>query len=189
MRDGDGHEQRPGPYVQVSRLGNPLVNEVIVPMGYKDEWNAGAPADDAEFAKYVAHPELATLLPVLYPGVFPNLAACVNGRPRRPGGDPADGDPRRDRAGFQNYTGHDAGRPAAAEHGDPAAADAQVGRHPRRRPRRLPERPPRPTDDVVTIELRAVARATVPARRSQDFIPDAAAAALYDVTDTAIPTR
>ena len=44
-------------------------------MGEKDKWNALHPADDKEFAKYVEHPELAKLLPVLYPGVFPNLAA------------------------------------------------------------------------------------------------------------------
>ena len=33
-----------GPWVQVSRLGNPLFNEVIVPMGHKDEWNALPPS-------------------------------------------------------------------------------------------------------------------------------------------------
>ena len=33
------------------------------------------PKGDAKYAKYVNHPELARLLPVLYPGVFPNLAA------------------------------------------------------------------------------------------------------------------
>jgi hypothetical protein len=64
-----------GPWVQVSRLGNPLFNEVVVPMGEKDRWNALHPAADKAFAKYVAHPELAKLLPVLYPGQFPHLAA------------------------------------------------------------------------------------------------------------------
>ena len=47
-----------GPYQQVSRLGNPLFNEVIVPMGRKDRWNALPPHRDDEFAKYVARPEL-----------------------------------------------------------------------------------------------------------------------------------
>ena len=69
-----------GPWVQVSRLGNPLFNEVIVPMGDKDRWNALPPIADTEFKKYVAHPELAGLLPVLYPGVFPNLAAYTRER-------------------------------------------------------------------------------------------------------------
>ena len=72
-----------GPFRQVSRLGNPLVNEVINPLGKKDLWNSLPPDDDKLFAQYVTHPELAALLPVLYPGVFPNLAALVaSGKPR-----------------------------------------------------------------------------------------------------------
>ena len=43
-------------------------------MGDKDRWNSLGPQDDAQFLQYVEHPELAGLLPVLYPGVFPNLA-------------------------------------------------------------------------------------------------------------------
>ena len=54
--------------MQVSRLGNPLFNEVIVPMAEKDVWNVRNPTHDSPFAKYVASPELAKLLPVLYPG-------------------------------------------------------------------------------------------------------------------------
>ena len=61
--------------MQVSRLGNPLFNEVIVPMCVEGPWNKEAPADDKNFAEFVAHPELANLFPVVYPGVFPNLAA------------------------------------------------------------------------------------------------------------------
>jgi Domain of unknown function (DUF4331) len=63
-----------GPFTQVSRLANPLVNEVINPLGIKDFWNTQPPAGDKRFASYVAHPEVAALLPALYPGVFPNLA-------------------------------------------------------------------------------------------------------------------
>jgi hypothetical protein len=74
------HDVVSGPWVQVSRLGNPLFNEVIVPMGDKDRWNATKPQDDRRFAKYVQQPELARLLPVLYPGVFPNLAAYTKER-------------------------------------------------------------------------------------------------------------
>src|SRR6202020_751952 len=58
-----------GPWVQVSRLGKPLFNEVIVPMGAKDRWNALPASEDKQFLKHVQHPELAELLPVLYPGV------------------------------------------------------------------------------------------------------------------------
>ena len=68
-----------GEWMQVSRLGNPLFNEVLVGMGFKDLWNSLPPSADKRFVGGVQHPELATLLPVLYPGVFPNLA----GSPRR----------------------------------------------------------------------------------------------------------
>ena len=80
-----------GPWQQVSRLGNPLVNEVINPLGKKDLWNSLPPADDKQFAGYVTAPGLAALLPGLYPGVFPNLADAgqVREAPGRPGGDPA----------------------------------------------------------------------------------------------------
>src|SRR5215469_16927344 len=72
-----------GPWAQVSRLGNPLINEVIIALGDKDRWNHVAPLTDKQFAHYYANPELAGLLPVLYPGVFPNLAALVaSGKPR-----------------------------------------------------------------------------------------------------------
>ena len=64
-----------GPYDPVSRLGNPLVNEVLIPMAYKDKWNSAKPENDSDFNKYLLKPELAGLLPVLYPGAFPNLKA------------------------------------------------------------------------------------------------------------------
>src|SRR5262249_28721938 len=66
VRDKDADLHAAGPWVQVSRLGNPLFNEVIVPMAEKDRWNALGPSYDSEFAHYVAQPELAKLLPVLY---------------------------------------------------------------------------------------------------------------------------
>ena len=49
-----------GPFVQVSRLGMPLTNEVIIPVGMKDKWNAITPYDarEQEFAGYFANPEL-----------------------------------------------------------------------------------------------------------------------------------
>ena len=75
LHDNGRDQSTNGPWIQVSRLGNPLFNEVIVPMGRKDEWNATDPEDDKDFLPYVQRPELASLLPVLYPGVFPNLAA------------------------------------------------------------------------------------------------------------------
>jgi hypothetical protein len=58
-----------GQWVQVSRLGMPLVNEVVVPLGAKDHFNASSPVDDAQFGAGVLDPEVARLIPVLYPGV------------------------------------------------------------------------------------------------------------------------
>jgi hypothetical protein len=65
----DGARIGSGEWVGVSRLGMPLVNEVVVPLGAKDRFNASKPADDAQFLPKVINPELANLIPVLYPGV------------------------------------------------------------------------------------------------------------------------
>ena len=56
-----GDEGDDGKYVQVSRLGMPLVNEAIIPIGMKDKWNATSPygGEDLQFAKYFTNPELA----------------------------------------------------------------------------------------------------------------------------------
>jgi hypothetical protein len=58
-----------GSWVQISRLGMPLVNEVIVPLGKKDRFNASKPVSDAQFGALVLDPEPARLIPQLYPGV------------------------------------------------------------------------------------------------------------------------
>jgi hypothetical protein len=56
--------------VQVSRLGNPLVNELVVPLGKKDFFNATQPSGDLEhFGKYVLSPELAKVINALFPGL------------------------------------------------------------------------------------------------------------------------
>src|SRR3712207_2481048 len=56
-----------GKYVQVSRLGNPLVNEVVIPLGQKDRFNRTQPHNDAKnYGKYVVEPELAKLMNVLF---------------------------------------------------------------------------------------------------------------------------
>ncbi len=60
-----------GNWIQVSRLGAPLVNEVVIPLQDKDVWNASKPQDDAQFANYVTNPELGTLLHGLYGVVVP----------------------------------------------------------------------------------------------------------------------
>ena len=55
-----------GAWRQVSRLGMPLVNEIVIPLGSKDAWNASKPADDGQFLSYVIDPEPARLLNALY---------------------------------------------------------------------------------------------------------------------------
>jgi hypothetical protein len=159
IRDGH-HTRESGPWVQVSRLGNPLFNEVIVPVGDKDRWNALDPIDDAGFEEYVNQPELAKLLPVLYPGVFPNLAAYTKDR--------ADlhailltGIPGGIVPGFQNFTGPKPAdmlrlNVAIPPSGSPNAlgvVGGDLAGFPNGR---------RVFDDVVSIELKAVAGATIP---------------------------
>ena len=63
---GDGTVDANGNWVQVSRLGNPLINEVIIPLGKKDRWNASDPSDDAQFLQHYTAPELALRADALY---------------------------------------------------------------------------------------------------------------------------
>ena len=165
-----------GPHAQVSRRGNPLFQEVIVPVAERERWNSLPPTEDKRFASFVERPELQKLLPALYPGLFDNLAALDrSGRPR------ADlvamlltGFPDGVIGGLRNHTGDvqadllrlDTSVAPAAEPsrfgllgGDPAG-------YPNGR---------RITDDVVTISLRALAGVTVPLV-DDGYRPDAAAA-------------
>jgi Domain of unknown function (DUF4331) len=180
IRQGEDEDRESGPWVQVSRLGNPLFNEVIVPMGDKDLWNAVKPSRDKIFAEYVAQPELARLLPVLYPGVFPNLAGLRADR--------ADldailltGIPSGIIPGFQNFSGPvkadllrlNMAVPPAKKPSIYGILGGDLAGFPNGR---------RVSDDVVAIELRAVAGATYPLV-DPTFTPDAAAALLTDGTD------
>lgn len=61
-----GGETSTGPFVQVSRLASPLVNEVVIPVGDKDKWNGSRPVDDAQFGRYVTDPEVPKLLELIY---------------------------------------------------------------------------------------------------------------------------
>src|SRR5580693_4457191 len=177
-----GENVNSGPFRQVSRLGNPLINEVIIGMGDKDRWNSLPPAGDKQFAHYVTQPGLAALLPVLYPGVFPNLAALVkSGKPR------ADleailltGIPSGIIPGFTNFTGSVLADMLRLNTSIPPTAPSKqsiyglvggdAGGFPNGR---------RVTDDVVAIELRAIAGVTYPLI-DKTFKPDAAANAITD---------
>ena len=69
----NGTQQGSGPWQQVSRLGNPLINEVVIPLGAKDYWNSQKPWNDKQFTKYYSSPELAGLVNALYPSL-PDIA-------------------------------------------------------------------------------------------------------------------
>ncbi|MCA1567601.1 MAG: DUF4331 domain-containing protein [Acidobacteria bacterium] len=64
--DRSGRVTFSGNFVQVSRLGNPLVNELLIPLAMKDRFNASLPGMDAQFLNFVLDPEPARLLG--YPG-------------------------------------------------------------------------------------------------------------------------
>ena len=72
--DGDWNDSH---WHQVSRLGMPLVNELVIGLPDKDKFNASHPQNDAQFLKYVTNPSL----PVLLNALFGN-AAVVPGMPR-----------------------------------------------------------------------------------------------------------
>ncbi|MEO7119209.1 MAG: DUF4331 domain-containing protein, partial [Candidatus Limnocylindrales bacterium] len=66
---GDGTSVGAGPWVQVSRLGNPLINEVIIPIGEKDEWNSDQPVNDSDYMSRYLNPELAAIINTVYPSL------------------------------------------------------------------------------------------------------------------------
>ena len=76
VTDATRARTRGNDWVQVSRLGNPLVNEVVIPLGKKDQFNRTTPDRDAAlYGKYVVKPELAAILNALF-----NVGAPENDR-------------------------------------------------------------------------------------------------------------
>lgn len=78
-KDYDMRESYSGPWVQVSRLGMPLTNEVIVPIGLKDYWNSLTPYQDLShlnlFGNHFYNPELALYMDdALFGAAVPALA-------------------------------------------------------------------------------------------------------------------
>jgi len=185
MRGDDGGSSAAGSWVQVSRLGNPLINEVIIPMGKKDGWNGREPRRDADFISYYRDPELQNLLPVLYPGVFPNLAALLTQPASARSRDDlvailGTGIPTGVISGFQNFTGPrvadmlrlNLAIPPASTPNSFGLLGGDTAGFPNGR---------RVSDNVVAIELRAVAGVTLPLTRPT-YTADGAAALLTDGT-------
>jgi hypothetical protein len=59
--------QHLGPWRQVSRLANPLINEAVIPLGKKDFWNVSDPSEDEQFLEEFTTPEVTALENALYP--------------------------------------------------------------------------------------------------------------------------
>ncbi len=66
MLNNDGKKKGAGKFVQVSRLANPLVNELIIDTPTKDQWNASEPEDEAQFQEFFKAPSLATALNLIF---------------------------------------------------------------------------------------------------------------------------
>ncbi len=62
----DGSVDELGQFVQVSRLAEPLINEAVIPLGRKDEWNRSDPEDDGQFEGFYTRPEVSRLENLLY---------------------------------------------------------------------------------------------------------------------------
>lgn len=184
-----------GAWYQVSRLGNPLINEVMIPLSQKDYWNTQTPVSDSQFLASYNAPQLQGLLPVLYPGVFPNLAAYAKATNTRPDlvAILLTGIPTGVVTGFQNYTGTtqadelrlNVAIPPAITTTNPAANSlnrlgllgGDASGFPNGR---------RVFDNVTAVELQAIAGATLPLVDSK-FTADGAASALTDGTTNAVP--
>jgi len=143
----DGHGL--GNWVQVSRLGNPLINEVVIPLGRKDQFNRTTPDEDAQrYGQFVTDPELARVLNALFGIGAPEtnrtdiVRALLQGLP-----------------GLNEHSGKFAGTPVDTlklNLGVPPAASPNrfgvIGGDNAGFPNGR-----RPTDDVVDIELQVIA--------------------------------
>jgi Domain of unknown function (DUF4331) len=148
-------------WVQVSRLGNPLINEVIVPIGQKDKFNATSPADDAKnFGTFALNPEPARILNALFnlgiketnrTDIVTALLTGVDGLTKI-GNNPAAADTLKLNLGVQ---------PAANPNRFGVLAGDLAGFPDGRRL----------TDDAVDIELRVIAGALLPADQGGKQIP------------------
>jgi Domain of unknown function (DUF4331) len=178
--NGDADIKEVGPWIQVSRLGSPLFNEVMIPLPKKDFWNSQTPKNDSQFLGFVQHQEVPLRLTMLYPGVFPNLAAYTKPRADMVAifltGIPAGIIP-----GFQNFTGNtladllrlNMAIPPATTPNTLGILGGDLAGFPNGR---------RVFDDVFTIELRALAGVTIPLV-DHSFTPDASASKVTDGLD------
>jgi hypothetical protein len=145
-----------GDFVQVSRLGNPLVNEVVIPVKDKDRFNNSTPDRDAQFLPYVQDPEVPRLIESIYKIKAPDSDAAT-AAPSAPTWSRSSSPASRTSTTWTSTRASPPrpGRDAAPEH----------GRRPDRRPNRLGviagdnagfPNGRRLTDDVVDIALQVL---------------------------------
>ena len=189
-----GSPAQVGPWTQVSRLGNPLINELFIPLSQKDYWNTQQPHNDKQFLSNYLTLQVASLMPVLYPAALPAQTATT-GVPNGPLNPRTDleyalltGLPASVLKVFQNYTG-------------PTLADMlrlNMAVPPSASPNRLGIIAPspdlagfpngrRPLDDTVDIYLQ-VSAGVIYSLVKPGFTPPAAASLLTDgVNEPAVP--
>ncbi|MGQ7272932.1 DUF4331 domain-containing protein [Marinobacter sp. V034] len=162
--DGKGATVEGGAYTQVSRLGMPLVNEVIIGLKDKDRFNASEPDADGQFATYATNPTLPKLLNIVAgtaePQVFPRkdlVATFLTGvsLPDGSGGVLFSNQPEGVKPSemLRLNTATPAADPSAANQDDLGLLALETSGFPNGR---------RPVDDVVDIELRAAIGALLP---------------------------
>src|SRR5205823_3785678 len=166
------HSQSSGDWVEVSRLGAPLVNEVVVPLAAKDLWNNSKPADDGQFLGGVTDPELAHLFKAIYninvpPAPRDDLVAIFLT------GIPGATEPPTSTLKPSEELRLNMGVPPSANPNSLGVVGGDLAGFPDGR---------RLADDVTDISLKAVAGAAYPLFH-KDFTPDPLAAQLGDGVD------
>jgi hypothetical protein len=141
---------------QVARMGNPLVNELIIGTGQKDRWNATDPKDERQFLDFYLNPRLATIINLAFGTTFPtaNRTDLVNSLLKYPS-QPQTGDCSK-RSPCSELLRLDLSKtptpPAAQKRLGGLAGDAAGFPNGRR-----------PNDDVTDVALRVVAGVLIPA--------------------------
>lgn len=154
----DGDRENSARFVQVARMGNPLVNELIIPTNMKDKWNATDAEDEADFVPFYCNSALATTLNTVFGTTFPtaNREDLINALLRYSPGPPVCGGKTNE--ALADFLRVDLSVPATAPGNQkrlgPLAHDA--GGNP------VPDRAGwpngrRPNDDVTDVALRVVA--------------------------------
>lgn len=138
-----------GPWVQVSRMANPLVNELIIGTDTKDRWNATDPRDEAQFLNFYLNSRLATAMNIRFGTSFPttNRMDLVNALLKYPSQPQTGTCGQRDCAELLRLNLAVAPTPPAQQHRLGVLAGDNAG-WPNGR---------RPNDDVTDIALRVVA--------------------------------